>query len=77
MTTTKTSRRSQGKAGVRPWIVIRMALACRDKTMADVARALGVTKTAVTEVAHGRKRSARVEKALADVCCTPVQELFG
>ena len=76
MTTTKATRRSREKAGVRPWIVIQMALACRGKTMADVAREVRVTRSAVAQVARG-KRSAKIEDALAKACGVPADELFG
>ena len=63
--------------GVQTWVVARMAMAVRNRTLADLARELGVTRSAVTAVVRGRRRSARIEQAVARACGIPARELFG
>lgn len=48
----------------------------RQKTMAEIARSLGVTTTHVAQVVRGRHRSKRVEQAVADALGLPVEDVF-
>lgn len=48
----------------------------KHKTMTRFARTLGVTQAAVSGVIRGHWRSARIEKALADLAGIPAEILF-
>ncbi len=41
-----------------------------------IAKGLGITKQAVSDVIKGRKSTPRVQKAIADACGMDVEELF-
>lgn len=43
---------------------------------ADIARRLGVAPTHVSDVVYGRRRSVRVEKAIAEALGRPAPEVF-
>ncbi|MFT3688875.1 helix-turn-helix domain-containing protein [Paenirhodobacter sp.] len=53
-----------------------MRLRIAGSSFADLARALGVTHTSISACSFGRRRSATVQKAIADVLGTTPQELF-
>lgn len=46
------------------------------KRQSDIARALGVSSTAVSDVVSGRSRSARIEQAVAEAIGRPVEDVF-
>jgi hypothetical protein len=55
----------------------KAALVLREITIADIARDLGVTYQHVWLVVVGRRRSARVEQAIAERIEEPVERVFG
>ena len=54
----------------------KAALALRGVTQAEIARRLRVTPTHVSDVMYGRRRSVRVEKAIAEALQRPALEVF-
>lgn len=54
----------------------RAELVRNGKTLADIARALGVTGPHVSQVVAGKRRSPRVERAVADAIGQPVDVVF-
>lgn len=48
-----------------------------DKTMADIARQLGVTVSHVSQVVLGKRHSPSVEAAVAEAIGKPVTRVFG
>ena len=55
---------------------IRNALKARGLTISDVARQLGLSQATITTVSQGYRRSARVEKHLAELLGTTCATLF-
>jgi Ner family transcriptional regulator len=55
----------------------KAALVLREITLADIARDLGVTYQHVWQVVVGRRRSARVEEAIAERIGKPPEKVFG
>jgi lambda repressor-like predicted transcriptional regulator len=55
---------------------IRAELVRRDRSAASVARELGLSKVHVGQVLVGKRRSPRVEEALAAAIEMPVDEVF-
>jgi len=55
---------------------LKMELRLRGKSIASVARELEVPRSTVTLVSQGRRRSSKIEKALADAVGTTPAELF-
>ncbi len=55
---------------------IRFLLKIHDKTQRDVARHLGVSEAAVSQVINGKRRSQRIEKALARILGVSRKVLF-
>jgi len=55
---------------------IRDALKARGLTISDVARQLGLSQATITTVSQGYRRSARVEKHLAELLGTTCATLF-
>ncbi|HEY0123136.1 MAG TPA: helix-turn-helix domain-containing protein [Rhizobium sp.] len=53
-----------------------MRLRIAGTSFADLARRLGVSDTNVSSCSYGRRRSAPVQKAIADALGTTPQELF-
>jgi hypothetical protein len=56
--------------------LILLSVKGQGKTFAGVARQIGCTPAMVTMVSQGRRKSRRVQKALARVCGRPVADLF-
>ena len=54
----------------------KAALALKGVKQADIARLLGVAPTHVSDVIYGRRRSVRVERAIAEALGRQVEELF-
>lgn len=54
----------------------KAALILQGVRQADIARKLGVAQTHVADVLHGRRRSARVECAIAEAIGRPAEEVF-
>jgi len=55
---------------------IRDALKARGLTISDVARQLGLSQATITTVSQGYRRSARVERHLAELLGTTCSTLF-
>ena len=55
---------------------IQYLLKCQGKKQKDVAAKLGVDKSTVSQVINGRRRSRRIEKALARILGVPRKVLF-
>jgi transcriptional regulator with XRE-family HTH domain len=49
----------------------------RQVTQQDIANGLGLTQSHVSEVIRGKRRSPRVEQAVAEALGRPVEEVFG
>jgi lambda repressor-like predicted transcriptional regulator len=49
----------------------------REIGLADIAAAQGVTRQHVWHVLTGKRRSPRIEQAIADAIELPVEEVFG
>jgi hypothetical protein len=56
--------------------LILLSVRGQGKTFAQVARRLGCTPAMVTMVSQGRRKSRRVQRALARLCARPVSDLF-
>lgn len=54
----------------------KAALILHGVRQADIARSLGVTATHVSDVVHGRRRSPRVERAIAEALGRSPEDLF-
>lgn len=54
----------------------KAALVLRGVSQADIARRAGVTATHVSDVLHGRRRSPRVERAIAEALGRAIEDLF-
>lgn len=54
----------------------KAALVLKGVKQADIARRLGVAPTHVSDVIYGRRRSARVEEAIAEALGRPQGEIF-
>ena len=54
----------------------KAALVLHGVSQADIARRAGVTPTHVSDVLHGRRRSPRVERAIAEALGRAVEDLF-
>lgn len=54
----------------------KAALVLYGVSQAEIARCSGVTATHVSDVLHGRRRSPRVERAIAEALGRPVEDLF-
>ena len=54
----------------------KAALVLRGVSQAEIARKSGVTATHVSDVLYGRRRSQRVERAIAEALGRTVDELF-
>lgn len=55
---------------------IKMRLRIAGTSFADLARSLGVSDTNVSSCSFGRRRSAKVQKAIADALNTTPEALF-
>lgn len=56
---------------------IRKALMDAQRSLAGIAKELGVTRGAVTNVVHGRRVSLRIRTAVADAIGMPYSEVWG
>lgn len=54
----------------------KAALVLKGIKQADIARRLGVAPTHVSDVVYGRRRSVRVETAIAEALGQPAPEVF-
>lgn len=54
----------------------KAALALKGIKQADIARDVGVAPTHVSDVVYGRRRSTRVEAAIAEALGRPAVEVF-
>lgn len=55
---------------------IKARMVVRGVTTVDIAREAGVSRTWVSLVLHGHKRSKKVERAIAQAVGKPVEELW-
>lgn len=56
--------------------IIRKHLSDKMVKVGDIATGVGVTQSAVSQVIHGKSRSKKIEKAVADAIDRPVAEVF-
>lgn len=56
---------------------IRIALLQQGTTQVDIAKALGVTKSAVGQVVAGRRRSPQIRRAIADSLGKTYLQVWG
>lgn len=54
----------------------KVALLRREKTVTEIANELGVTISHVSQVINGKRRSPRVEHAVAELIGKPVTQVF-
>lgn len=55
----------------------KIALIEAEVSMSDIARALDVSPSHVSQVVRGDRRSPRVESAIAEAAGSTVEEMFG
>lgn len=61
---------------VRRAMLIRARLFLAGVSQGDIARSCGLGRSMICHVVCGRRRNAKVEKALADACHMSVAELW-
>jgi len=57
-------------------IEIKYQLARKGLTVSDIAASLGIARTSVSQVIHGRRASKRVAQSIADAIGMPVGDIF-